>query len=521
MHRQSSFLIVGISLASLFFSPATVSSQEIHPIKEGPIHEGFVPRVQGNVILEGIPFDPPQPVIETPPPREGEDTMWIPGYWTWSEPCHDFIWISGVWRRPPPGHHWIPGHWKKFRQQWVRIPGFWSAESLQQANYLHETPPDLVDEEVTPSPNCNYFWNPGYWLFNSTISTYEWVSGSWQPFDPDWVLVPAHYLWLREGYVFIPPYWDWPVDDLGAAYENIFIEPGDRPGASFEPSNCLDDIDVIRRCFASYPDYLSFIYHHYHFHPTFWKDSLCLPTWWKWAAWWCLPWSEQWGLWWWYGNPGYPQPHWVTPQYSAMITPPPAKLFDLMKEVEPPYTITPNGIVSPKKLINAIVRLTHQPRPIYPCTLAIQKALIDTLKPERVVKILFPRGQRGLEEAPAIPRKPLIDPDRLSEIRRASDFYIPFLPHRPLPPMLPLVQHSSITPPPPIHRPSPARRPELPRSQPPVYRPSGTRAPATPPSTISTPPPQPVSRSYRPPPPPPGQGPPFPAHQIRPPQNIP
>lgn len=502
MRRHLTFLTVGI-LFVLLFHPVMVSSQGIHPVKDGPIHEAFVPKVQGNVILDAVRYDPPQPVIETPPPQQGRETVWIPGYWTWSELWNDFIWVSGVWRRPPPGHHWIPGFWRKFNNEWVKIPGFWSAESQKHLFYIHTPPPDPIDEDVTPPPSSDYFWNPGYWLFNPTLSKYEWVPGSWEPFDPNWILVPAHYIWRPDGYVLIPAYWDRHFDDIGVAYENIFIEPRDRPGASFEPSRSIEEAAVIEQCFLYYPDYLCFFFHHYHFHPTFWKDFCCAPTWWQWETWWCLPWQQQWGMWWWYCHPGYPQPHWMTGKYTAMIAKPLPELFNLMKEVEPPKIVTPNGVVSPRKLINTITRLTHQPRPIYPLKPTTQEELVSLVKPERVVNILRPSGQREPAISPDAPQKPLIDPDQFREISKASDFLIPLLPRKPLPPIQRPIYHSPLTPQaprPPIHRPLPTRRPLLPpgpptvtppRPQPPVYRPPSRPIPPPqhPPSMTPIPPP--------------------------------
>jgi hypothetical protein len=43
---------------------------------------------------------PPEPVDELPPDvrPEGDNIIWIPGYWSWDDQRTDFIWISGFWR---------------------------------------------------------------------------------------------------------------------------------------------------------------------------------------------------------------------------------------------------------------------------------------------------------------------------------------------------------------------------------------------------------------------------------------
>ena len=70
------------------------------------------------------------------------------------------------------------------------------------------TPPALRTEIVTDRPFDNATWQPGYWSFNVTTNSYEWVSGKWValPFSGA-VWVAPHYN-LREGeYHFVPGHW--------------------------------------------------------------------------------------------------------------------------------------------------------------------------------------------------------------------------------------------------------------------------------------------------------------------------
>src|SRR5260370_168690 len=67
----------------------------------GPVHEAFAEATQA-VATQGEVVDkqPPDPIEETPPEEkpEGENVVWIPGYWSFDEEAKDFLWISGFWR---------------------------------------------------------------------------------------------------------------------------------------------------------------------------------------------------------------------------------------------------------------------------------------------------------------------------------------------------------------------------------------------------------------------------------------
>ena len=128
---MSRLLIAAICFL-LAFSPLVAGSEEaaaidIPPLPEdaadpnvdvltrGPVHEAFAEQVSPDP-MEGItaPTAPPDPIPEIPPEvkPEGDDVMWIPGYWFWDEERRDYLWVSGVWRRVPPGRRWVPGYWQ-------------------------------------------------------------------------------------------------------------------------------------------------------------------------------------------------------------------------------------------------------------------------------------------------------------------------------------------------------------------------------------------------------------------------
>ena len=72
----------------------------------GPIHEAYAePTNTVEAPAEVVAKEPPAPIEETPPEEkpEGDNVVWIPGYWSWDEETKDYLWISGFWRAVPPG----------------------------------------------------------------------------------------------------------------------------------------------------------------------------------------------------------------------------------------------------------------------------------------------------------------------------------------------------------------------------------------------------------------------------------
>src|SRR5262245_33202341 len=67
----------------------------------GPVHEAFAQ--PGEAAPRPSPIvtkQPPEPIQEVPPEEkpEGDNVVWIPGYWAWDEDRTDFLWVSGFWR---------------------------------------------------------------------------------------------------------------------------------------------------------------------------------------------------------------------------------------------------------------------------------------------------------------------------------------------------------------------------------------------------------------------------------------
>src|SRR5690242_17891776 len=110
---------------------ASFAWPQFKPIENGPIHEAFATKTSGSVLLNSTQMQPPHPITEDAPPQVDSQTEWIHGYWAWFPERNNFIWISGVWRRPPPEHFWVHGFWREFDEGWVWIKGFWTKEEYE------------------------------------------------------------------------------------------------------------------------------------------------------------------------------------------------------------------------------------------------------------------------------------------------------------------------------------------------------------------------------------------------------
>jgi hypothetical protein len=392
------------------------------PVDRGPIHEAFVTNVTGSITLDSILSEPPPLVKEKIPPQSDSSTIWIPGYWLWSTDINDFIWMSGVWRRPPPGRNWIKGYWKQFDEGWVRMRGFWSTLPENSLTYIDQIPPGSLDEEVQNPPNTDFFWMPGYWTFLQSKKDYSWVGGQWQKLDPNWIFVPSYYVWRPGGYIFVLGYWDLPLEARGQAYAAVRFVSQFSPTYEYVPSYSIEPQEIIDTLFVEYPNYLYLYNHHYHFHHDYWSSCGCTPPWWEWNSWWSYPWHDQWSLAWWYTHPGYPQPVWLSARYSSMMVPPASKLLYLFKNAKTPHIVTPRGVISSDSLIKAISdtegRKGKDFIPILPSNLRSLEKIVQMAQPRVPQVILKPSGKdvqinQNKEEQIT---KPISNPEKLKEL---------------------------------------------------------------------------------------------------------
>ena len=319
--------------------------------------------------------------------------------------------MCGVWRRPPPSHHWVSGEWKQLNEGWVWLRGFWYPPHEGGYSFIGETPPDALDEQVGSPPNDNYFWVPGHWLWNEREQEYGWLGGVWEELDPEWVLVPAHYVWREEGYIFIPSYWDYPAQRRGTAYKSVIVPPQLRHRVSYTPCCVWHPNHICRHLMMCYPDHLCFVHHCWHFHPNWWYGCDCIPSWWAWDSWWAFSWHEQWALWWWWGHPGFPQPWWMNPFFAGHIAPPGEWIFNMFSHMGVLLFVTPWGVLPSHLMLQALDQMgLHHP------VLLMNDQLIQQLhenaKPSDFPqgKPLLPTGEEGQETNLL---KPTLDPEKI------------------------------------------------------------------------------------------------------------
>lgn len=399
-----------LMLALSLFLQAEANNYSI--VKEGPVHEAYVVQEFGTILSQAVAHPPPPKITELTPQGSDPSSIWIPGYWTWSPSYGKHLWVSGIWRRPPPGLTWIPGYWKNYPQGWVWIRGFWSQTKVEDLVYIPNPPPDALDEPVSlpPTTSSGYFWVPGFWKFERADNKYVWYSGRWDFLEAHWVYFPAQYIWREEGFVFIPAFWDWPLDDRGIAFSSIFIDPENIPLIVYEPVDALEELYVMELLFPQWPNYSCLYSYHYYFHYDAWAAWGAVPIWWNWATWWCFTPTDQWWLWWWWSHPGYPNPFWINAEMANKILPPPQFVVEMMAKEHPPANVTNRGVVGDKQLFDAIQEFTGKGLPILPTDAQQIKQIqkIPTLLPSGKVN-LQPKGERKIGEPPS---KPFFGPSK-------------------------------------------------------------------------------------------------------------
>lgn len=402
-------------IALLFLAPSNSQAAPPQKLKYDAIHEALVQEERDRLLYEANPLKPPDSIQENPIAQQDPQLLWIPGYWIWSKEHSDFIWVSGVWRRAPPGMQWIPGEWQQFEAGWVRLNGFWSPKPLNALQPLTQAPPAQIDEKVPPSPGKNYFWIQGYWKWDGKSQKYIWFSGRYEKFDPNWIFFPSRYEWRVDGYYFTDAFWDWPMQIRGFAYPALYITEAERKSYIYQQDKPLTANDVLEYFYPSWPSYLNFFHYLYFFHPQVWENTGVSPSWWRWESWWTFTPHDQWNLWWWWTHPGFPQPEWIDQQLASQIVPPPQSVIDFMKKFPtPPFISFNNYVLTQQELLAGLQIATGMPDgPILPTDPRELKNIQEvarsrTLAPSPTV--LKPTGNPNQQENP--PEKPNLGPSK-------------------------------------------------------------------------------------------------------------
>jgi hypothetical protein len=213
-------------------APAVPEGMEVQA--RGPVHEAYAePTGAAPVPGPVVEKAPPEAIEEAPPEDkpEGEDVVWVPGYWARDEGAGEFLWVSGFWRANPPGRVWTPGHWQEVQggHQWVS--GYWAeaagegdGDSQQDLELLPE-PPETVDRGPSvPAPAADYHYAPGVWVYRTT--RYVWRPGLWMRHRPGWVWTNACYRWTPAGYIYVNGFYDRPILERGLLFAPVrFTRP--------------------------------------------------------------------------------------------------------------------------------------------------------------------------------------------------------------------------------------------------------------------------------------------------------
>jgi len=210
----------------------------------GPIHEAFAQPdapVKGRGLL--APKAPPPPVPELPPETkpDGDNIVWVPGYWYWDEPKKDFTWMSGFWRNAPEGREWQPGEWVKEGSGWRYASGHWKKSNTTNFQRNLPKPPESVEAgPSTPSPTPDAVWVPGHWEYR--VKDYAWRGGYWGLPEAGSLWTPPQYLWTPTGYTYVSGYWDYCLEDRGLLYAPVyFTRPlWQTPGWCYRPSFAIN-----------------------------------------------------------------------------------------------------------------------------------------------------------------------------------------------------------------------------------------------------------------------------------------
>jgi hypothetical protein len=231
-------------------APAKEEAPEV--LARGPVHEAFAELIETRPQpAPVVGKQPPDPIEETPPDQkpEGDNVQWIPGYWSWDEDQKDYLWVSGFWREPPPGRQWVPGNWQEVDGGWQWTPGYWAAANQDQLTYVPLPPPSLDSGPSTPAPDANSIYVPGCWIHRTR---FVWRPGFWIAYRPNWVWIPAHYVWTAGGCLFVEGYWDHPLEERGLLFAPVRLTRGllARRGWSFEPRYVVQPDFLITALFA-------------------------------------------------------------------------------------------------------------------------------------------------------------------------------------------------------------------------------------------------------------------------------
>jgi hypothetical protein len=248
--RTMKHLLRGLAAFALALSAAPAFAQDVPPPPlqdgvtvqpRGPVHEAFARPADVSPRPAVVPRQPPPPIKEVPPDQRpaGDNVQWVPGYWSWDDEAKDFLWVSGCWRVPPPGRTWVTGRWAQVNGGWQRQPGVWAGQDAAAPQQLNATPPRSLEVgPSTPAPDDDSYYVPGQWVYQN--DEWAWQPGGWVKNPANMVYQPPAYLPdTQGGSLYVPGYWDYPLQDRGQLYAPATFAGAPwvgNPGWAYTPS---------------------------------------------------------------------------------------------------------------------------------------------------------------------------------------------------------------------------------------------------------------------------------------------
>jgi len=111
-------------------------------------------------------------------------------------------------------------------------------------------PPPLPVYEQPLCPDDGYLWTPGYWAYDSDVSDYYWVPGTWvMAPEVGFLWTPAYWGWGGDGFVFYDGYWGPHVGfyggiNYGFGYSGVGFEGGRWDGGHFFYNRSVSNVNI-------------------------------------------------------------------------------------------------------------------------------------------------------------------------------------------------------------------------------------------------------------------------------------
>ena len=132
----------------------------------GSTSRGAFARPSESIVKPGLlaPREPPAAVQELPPDQkpEGDNVVWIPGYWSWDEDRADYLWVSGFFKVASAGRRkWVPGYWNQSDTGWQWVSGFWADANANEVPYVQSAASHAGSRSVAAAAQRQQFLHPG------------------------------------------------------------------------------------------------------------------------------------------------------------------------------------------------------------------------------------------------------------------------------------------------------------------------------------------------------------------------